>query len=161
MAFNHEVVGSTPTGRTMDQKYCTKCNCLKDKTEFNKNKVKCDGLQTYCRSCTGVEFKQYYKENAPHQKELVTKNKKKYINKAKDYLVSYLKEHPCIDCGESDPVVLEFDHVTGTKENSICRMTFIGCSLAKIQKEIEKCVVRCANCHRRKTAKQLGYYKIK
>lgn len=68
----------------------------------------------------------------------------------------YKKTHPCVDCGESDPVVLEFDHQRD-KKNWIANMLGSNVSHKKILDEIAKCVVRCANCHRRKTAKQLGY----
>lgn len=63
-----------------------------------------------------------------------------------------------MDCGENDPVVLEFDHISD-KIDSVSRMICDSYSLDSLEKEIAKCEVRCANCHRRKTAKQLGWYK--
>jgi hypothetical protein len=70
--------------------------------------------------------------------------------------------HPCIDCGESDPIVLEFDHREGEKKLAAVStlMTQMKASLKTIKAEIVKCDVRCANCHRRKTAKERGWYKI-
>ena len=64
--------------------------------------------------------------------------------------VRYLSEHPCVDCGEVDSVVLDFDHVRGKKFKNIAEMANSYPWLS-VLKEIEKCVVRCANCHRRKT----------
>lgn len=63
----------------------------------------------------------------------------------------YLLSHPCVDCGESDPVVLEFDHVRGTKNDNISKMISTPVSVRKLMGEIDKCDVRCANCHRRAT----------
>ena len=75
-------------------------------------------------------------------------------------LLRYLESHACVDCGESDPVVLEFDHRDArTKSFSVGSVMQRGYSWASVVKEIEKCDVRCANCHRRRTAVQLGWYK--
>lgn len=69
----------------------------------------------------------------------------------------YLSTHPCVDCGEGDPIVLEFDHVYGVKRLAVSHM--IGSfSWATIAEEIGKCEVRCANCHRRKTAAQFAWW---
>lgn len=63
----------------------------------------------------------------------------------------YLRTHPCVDCGEADIVVLECDHMEpGEKEGSVMKMAGKGYSWAKVMKEINKCRVRCANCHRRR-----------
>lgn len=79
------------------------------------------------------------------------RTKKNIITRNKTHVLNYLSKHPCVDCGESDPIVLEFDHVRGTKEADISNMVQRGLSLVKIDSEIDKCDVRCANCHRRVT----------
>lgn len=82
--------------------------------------------------------------------------KRKHENKLRVW--KYLHEHPCVDCGESDPVVLEFDHVRGIKEDNVGSLMRKTTSWPRILSEIQKCDVRCANCHRRKTARERGYY---
>jgi hypothetical protein len=52
---------------------------------------------------------------------------------------------------------LEFDHLRD-KKFAIGKAASGGYSLKKIQEEVEKCVVRCANCHRKKTAVQFNWY---
>lgn len=66
-------------------------------------------------------------------------------------VVDFLREHPCVGCGEPDILVLEFDHVSGVKLGAIGEMVTRGKSVLSVTREIAKCVVRCANCHRRKT----------
>ena len=56
----------------------------------------------------------------------------------------------CVDCGTTELVVLDFDHVRGEKTSRISRMR--GASIPRLLAEIAKCEVRCANCHRRVTA---------
>lgn len=46
-----------------------------------------------------------------------------------------------------------------TKIDNVSNISRMGSSAKKIIAEIEKCEIRCANCHRRKTAKQLGWYR--
>ena len=67
------------------------------------------------------------------------------------FIYDHLLKNPCVDCGEEDPVVLDFDHVGGFK--TACLSELIkDYSIARITAEIEQCEVRCANCHRRVTA---------
>lgn len=71
-------------------------------------------------------------------------------------IVEYLTTHPCIDCGERDPLVLQFDHVTGAKTAAVTAMIHLA-NWDRIVGEIAKCVVRCANCHHRKTSISFGW----
>lgn len=86
-------------------------------------------------------------------------SKKKRKLKAILAIKNYLLENPCIDCGETDIVVLQFDHVRGSKRASITKMVKDDLSIDTIFKEIAKCEVRCANCHVRKTSSDFGWNK--
>jgi hypothetical protein len=75
-----------------------------------------------------------------------------------EHIRSYLSAHPCLDCGEPDLVVLEFDHRPDVeKKFNIGESMKRGVSLPTLIAEIAKCDVRCANCHRRKTYRERGF----
>ena len=75
--------------------------------------------------------------------------------KRAEYLIWYFSTHPCFDCGEVDPMVLEFDH-RGDKAFDIAR-GLRDRNWGALSKEIAKCDVVCANCHRRRTAWRGGF----
>jgi hypothetical protein len=64
-----------------------------------------------------------------------------------------LKSVPCMDCGgRFPPVAMDFDHREGeVKAFDISRAPWKVRSKASIEKEIAKCDVVCANCHRVRT----------
>jgi hypothetical protein len=80
----------------------------------------------------------------------VRASRAKRVAAARGRLVEHLNDHPCVDCGEADIRVLDFDHV-GTKRGQISHMVF-NVSLATLEREIAECEIRCCNCHRRVTA---------
>ena len=70
----------------------------------------------------------------------------------------------CIDCGEKDIRVLEFDHVRGVKKRfkhrrgeGVSFLLMNGYNWEAIKKEIDKCEVRCCNCHKLRTYEQFNY----
>ena len=74
-------------------------------------------------------------------------------------LFEFLSDKKCIDCGEHDPIVLDFDHIDPkNKFKIIGRMLSGHYSWESVEKEIQKCEIRCANCHRRKTYIQFKYW---
>lgn len=77
------------------------------------------------------------------------------MNKVRIY--KYLTLHPCIECGESNPILLEFDHRNGTNKVDQVYALARG-SWERIRKEILKCDVRCVRCHRLKTSKDENWY---
>ncbi|MFY3742241.1 MAG: hypothetical protein HMLIMOIP_002705 [Candidatus Nitrosomirales archaeon] len=80
--------------------------------------------------------------------------------KKKQLLWNYLLEHPCIDCGMANPIVLEFDHVRGIKKFEIGKaVTGSGRSWETILTEIAKCDVRCRNCHAIQTFQRQNSWK--
>lgn len=102
-----------------------------------------------CRTCRNEERMERYERNKEHELEYKAERQVRKREEARHYVYSYLGSHRCVDCGESDPMVLTFDHVRGTKKMYISQMVNQGYSLKALQEEIDKCVVRCGNCHMR------------
>jgi hypothetical protein len=141
------------------KKRCGICGENKDLSEFNKHSHRADGLQSHCRDCGHIRFKEYYRLNHEKQLKIVKKRKAKVTAENKRLMLEYLKTHPCVDCGEKDIVVLDFDHLRD-KDKNVSQLFAQGHSWERIEKEINKCAVRCANCHRRKTSKEQGNWKM-
>jgi hypothetical protein len=141
----------------LSMKRCWTCNTEKPLDEFGNNRSNPDGKQGYCKDCSKAKDKTHYLN--PDRKAAITKSRADNRRRNMLFLLAYLSEHPCVDCGEEDPIVLDFDHVKGEKSHNISAMA--GNSLDSIKSEIEKCEVRCANCHRRKTSRQFGFIKHK
>jgi hypothetical protein len=74
------------------------------------------------------------------------------------FLLDYLRDTPCVDCGERDPVVLDFDHI-GVKRSGVVQLAGRECSIANLEAEISQCEVRCANCHRRRTIVEQAHFR--
>ncbi len=142
-----------------DTKLCTKCQSVKPTSEFNKNKWKRDGLQHYCRDChrrSVVGSQKTHRE--AFLKRLQRYNERKR-NATRRFVFDYLSTHPCVDCGESDVTVLDFDHQRD-KKHTISQLIIFNKEWNYILHEIEKCEVRCANCHRKRTAEKFGWKKF-
>ena len=116
--------------------------------------------RSYCLPCCREYGKEHYRRNIPYYsaKNAAARVAQRHSNRGLAY--EYLLSHPCVDCGEADPVVLDFDHVDpATKLWSVGTMLSRQATSA-IEREIAKCEVRCANCHRIRTATQFGSYKL-
>lgn len=143
-------------------KQCPRCELEKEESEFYFKNKKKDILSSYCKICQKEFNKTHYRNNKDSYIKRAKISNEKVKDVFKKHIINYLKEHSCIICGEKDIVVLEFDHRNPKeKKFSIGHHTSMYLNLETIDEEIKKCDVLCANCHRRKTAKNRNYYKSK
>lgn len=133
-------------------KICSRCKESKPESDFGKSSKAKDGLQWHCRPCKA----ELHKLNRDARMVSIKASQQRRIEAGRDYVVNYLREHPCVDCGLSDLRVLEFDHVRGEKVDGVARLVRQAYRLEAIIAEIEKCEVRCRNCHTIKTYERLG-----
>jgi hypothetical protein len=139
-------------------KLCSQCNISKPLSEYH-TKDKSGVKKAYCKECAKNYRKNYYQANRDKAIQYAIKSNKEKKKKLATFVFEYLKTHPCVDCGETDPVVLEFDHRdTETKKANVSELVMGKSSLTKLQEEINKCDIRCSNCHKRKTAIQFGWW---
>lgn len=128
---------------------CKKCNKDKKEEDFVfRNKIK--GIKhSICKDCQ----KEYKRKHYYNNKDQYYTRNIKTNNKINDYIIKYKQTHPCIICGETAIECLDFHHIQD-KLKEIALLKRRG-SLRKVKEEIEKCVVLCANCHRKVHAKTL------
>src|SRR2546425_935165 len=111
-----------------------------------------------CLSCQREVTRAWYLRRAPTARRVSG-----YGLKIRQSLVAqvdeYLSAHGCVDCGEANPILLDFDHLRD-KTSDVATMVVSARPWTEVQSELAKCVVRCANCHARKTAIEVGSYRV-
>jgi hypothetical protein len=127
-------------------RWCSRCSRLRGESSFNRHR---SGLQWWCRDC----FKRYYDEQRARHRRRNNALKAARVREAQAFVLEYLRIRPCVDCGETDVVVLEFDHVS-TKRAEISTLVRRGVLLPVLETELSRCEVVCASCHRRRTAQR-------
>ncbi len=143
------------------KKICSGCGEERDfERDFSwKNKEK-GTRQRWCKFCQAEANKIHYRINKQIYLDRAITRNARVNTENKQRLYDYLSRHPCVDCGETDIRVLEFDHVRGSKSANITRMLNNAIAWSTIEAEIDKCEVRCANCHRIKTNERGGWWRF-
>lgn len=138
-------------------KQCFKCKITKSFSEFSIRNTAKDTYQSWCKPCFSERDKQRWSNSSDTRRQTHYSKRKLRMKRNRTTTWNYLMEHPCAHCGETDPRVLEFDHTDpNTKQDCVSNLYHLAPE--KIMEEISKCQVLCANCHRRKTYTQMGYY---
>src|SRR6266542_3458211 len=141
-----------------DTKKCTTCGVTKSIAEFALKDKASGRRSAKCRACQNEYSRDHYVRKREDHLRRARVRRKRDREICRHQAYEYLLTHPCVDCGETDPVVLDFDHRDrGLKRSTISRM-LRECSWAVVAAEIARCDVRCANCHRRRTAEQFGWF---
>jgi hypothetical protein len=137
-------------------KRCCTCKQVKPLEEFNKRTAATDGRQPSCRECN----KAYHYAHLERHLAQIKRRHRRIRAENRERMIEYLRSHPCVDCGESDILVLEFDHLRDKAWN-VGAMISHNCEWARILEEIAKCEVVCASCHRRRTARRANTYRFR
>lgn len=127
-------------------KQCSKCKTVKSRTDYNIKKSTKDGLAYHCKSCEKEAHRKHYQSN-----------KSDYISRAKQRLrqntILYKKWREgliCSICNETDWHCIELHHIDPTlKEFDIGGSTGHSINSPKFKKELSKCIIVCANCHKK------------
>lgn len=132
-------------------KKCYKCQQEKSLDCFSKNNAKSDGLSSQCKECHRQLRRQHY-----------LKHRRKIISQVGEWKKEYrqwfqsLKDKPCKDCGKEYPhYCMDFDHLSN-KEFGISYAITHNWSRERVVKEIGKCELVCAICHRIRTYNRLN-----
>lgn len=141
----------------MDRKTCFRCKQEKSLKDFAIKIKATQQYQPYCLECQRAYRREHYHNNPGPYKARAKKRNKQTRIEYNLLICDLLKGRSCVDCGESDIVVLDFDHVRGKKVAEVTALVKRMASLKTIMKEIAKCEIRCANCHRRKTARDFKW----
>lgn len=141
---------------------CYKCKKNVSFSGFSWKNKKNNIKSGKCKDCTNAYTREHYKNNKEYYKKKSKKHSKRYINIGRNLVYGFKLSNPCFACGESNPIVLEFDHIDPkTKRHDVSYMATHGFSAKSIEEEIAKCIILCANCHREKTAKQQNWHSYK
>lgn len=136
---------------------CSRCRELKALTDFAFRDLDSGVRGHYCRPCQAAYRRAHYEAN---RSDYMARAMKEMHLHREDQLLrvhDYLRGHPCVDCGETDIVVLEFDHIDPRTKTKPVSYLIGRRNWATVLAELAKCEVRCVNCHRRRTAKQQGW----
>ena len=128
----------------MEAKVCSKCSVEKALEDFPYKNKELGIRNSVCKVCQ----RQYKKDHYNNNKEAHYNRNNITQQKIRNYVDS-VKYSGCFMCNETFKQCLEFHHLdSSTKEGNISQLISRG-SLIKVQEEIEKCVILCANCHRK------------
>ena len=133
-------------------KHCPKCDRNLPIGRFNRAG---DGRQHWCRDC----FRAYFRARGQKHRDQSRASRERRREIAQEFLLRYLVAHACVDCGEDELMVLEFDHCRGEKVEDISRLLSLGAGLDRLESEVRRCDVVCANCHRRRSAARAGHFR--
>lgn len=138
-------------------KMCGTCQKVRPLTDFNRKSSRADGRQEVCRDCNRLSSRQCYQRNREHHIAVIRSRTDAQRATSIGLITEHLLTHPCVDYGNSDIRVLDFDHrPDAQKRDAVMKLVCDGFSLRTIVDEIGKCDVRCRNCHAIVTYERIG-----
>jgi hypothetical protein len=138
---------------------CPKCHIPRDENDFlRRSGSGGHRKQRWCRFCCSAAVRKVYSESLDYRESHKVAQRRRRIENLR-FILEHLVTHPCVDCCEADLLVLQFDHIDFNEKRDVMGMLLN--SRDRIAAEIAKCVVRCANCHAKRTAEQFNTTRFK
>lgn len=143
---------------------CTKCGIEKSESEYFFKDRPRGRLHSQCKVCYKIQragtYKAHYNRNLEQYRERARRQHRILRQTYRAFMLEYMADKKCVICGESDMRVFEFDHIDPSKKKfNISQGIHKGFNMKAIMLELTKCRILCANCHKRHTAQQFGWYK--
>ena len=137
---------------------CGRCGEVKPVDDFAWRRREKGQRDSHCRPCRSEYGKEHYAANKQRYIDQAAAVKARALRERTLLLLEFFKSNPCVDCGETDPVVLEFDHLRDKSFD--VSWAIHNTRWQTVLAEMRKCEVVCANCHRRRTAKRRGSMRV-
>ena len=134
---------------------CGRCGHSKNADDFAWRRRARGQRDNYCRPCRAAYKQKHYAANRARYIAAALRRSQTIARERAAYLIEFFADHPCVDCRERDPLVLEFDHQRD--KSFVISKGLRDRSWQAVLAEIDKCDVVCANCHRRRTALRAGF----
>jgi hypothetical protein len=156
LEFNHV----DPHSKTGNVAELVRSGCSKQR--LHDEIAKCEVLCANChqRFTSSSRTAHYRRPTGSVANPRVTNFRAAANARNRQVVLQVLSSAVCADCGELDPLVLQFDHLAD-KADHISWLVGSGCSPLRLARELSKCEIRCANCHRRRTAEAGAWFRAR
>jgi hypothetical protein len=105
--------------------------------------------------------RRHYERNAAAMKRRAAVHREIARQRNRDFIAVAKTGVPCADCGIAYPhYVMQFDHLADDKDRDVATLALVPVSLARLQAEIAKCEIVCANCHAERTYRRRTEAKV-
>lgn len=132
---------------------CSQCCCSRPPDEFpSRGRI--------CIECRRANGREHYRRNRAYYVAKAQERNARTRDVVRRWLLDYLQRSSCLDCGTTDVRVLEFDHRDPSEKRAeVSVLASDGYSLDTVRVEVDKCDVRCANCHAIRTRTREGWWR--
>jgi hypothetical protein len=138
---------------------CTVCGEDKEVEAFPFKNKAAGRRHHECKACMAAYGREHYTRHRQAYISRNVANMRVRRRAVKERVWHHLANQACVDCGEPDPLVPDFDQVDPkNKRKEIYWLAQGNHAWKTILEEIGKCEVRCANCHRLRTAYQFSWH---
>ena len=139
-------------------KKCIRCGETKPTEEFYWANKASGKRRSDCKTCRKAHRSERWANGSEKESNYAAKARR--VERAREYIWSLFQKNSCADCGEANPVVFEFDHTGTDKFMSVAQMVSQNYGLESIKREIAKCEIVCANCHKIRTSMRGNHWRI-